>query len=152
MIAKWLLLWFLALVSQAQTPVSEDGFTPQERSKLAQQQKIDGRIKVYQSATERTKSALAAKLRQQEYASVPEILQSWDRLLTLSLQDIDQSIVDRRKKSNALIRYEIQLRKAISDIQAQKTAAPVEIFDQLDAWLKRADEVRRKLVDILFPT
>jgi hypothetical protein len=152
MIAKWLLLWFLALVSQAQTPVSEDGFTPQERSKLAQQQKIDGRIKVYQSATERTKSALAAKLRQQEYASVPEILQSWNRLLTLSLQDIDQSIVDRRKKSNALIRYEIQLRKAISDIQAQKTAAPVEIFDQLDAWLKRADEVRRKLVDILFPT
>jgi predicted phage-related endonuclease len=152
MIAKMLLLWFLAQVSPAQIPVSEDGLTAQEQGKLAEQKKIDGRIKVYQSATERYKSALVAKLKQQEYASVPEILQSWNRLLTYSLQDIDKSIVDRRKKSKALIRYEIQLRKAISDIQARKTAAPVEVFDQLDTWLKQADQVRRKLVDIIFPT
>jgi hypothetical protein len=44
------------------------------------------------------------------------------------------------------------LRKAISEVQAIKTAVPVEVFDQLDTWAKQADAIRQKFVGIIFPS
>jgi hypothetical protein len=146
-------LWFLllSLAHAVQNAAPEDGLTAAERTKMAGQQKIDGRIKIYESASQRHKAALSSASQKQDHDSVPEILKSWTSLLNFSFQDIDRSIVDRRKKSKPLIRYEIQLRKAIAEVQALKTAAPVEIFDQLDAWAKQADSVRQKFVQIIFP-
>jgi hypothetical protein len=149
---KLLAYLFLTLAPAFQNPAVRDGLTDSERSKLSAQKNIDGRIKVYQSASARHQTALSSALKKQDYGSVPETLQSWSNLLTFSLQDIDQSIVDRKKKSKALIRYEIQLRKEISGVQALKTAAPVEIFDQLDSWAKQADAIRQKFVGIIFPS
>jgi predicted nucleotide-binding protein (sugar kinase/HSP70/actin superfamily) len=149
---KLLVLLFLTLAPALQNPAVQDGLTDLERSKIAGQQNIEGRIKVYQSASERYRTTLFSALKKQDYAPVPQTLESWSNLLTFSLQDIDKSIVNRKKKSKALIRYEIQLRKAISDVQALKTAAPVEIFDQLESWAKQADAVRQKFVQIIFPT
>jgi hypothetical protein len=151
MACKLLVLLFLTLAPAYQDPVVQDGLNDSERSKIAGQKNIEGRIKVYQSASARHQATLSSTLKKQDYASVPQTLESWNNLLTYSLQDIDK-FVDHKKKSKALIRYEIQLRKAISEVQSLKTAAPVEIFDQLDSWAKRADAIRQKFVGIIFPS
>ncbi len=133
-----------------QTSEPADGLAPLERSRLLKEQKIDNRIKIYQGASERYRMTVTTGIKKQDYTGLPAMLQSWMNLLDESLKDIDASI-NRKKKSKALIRYEIQLRKSINDVQAFRTSAPVEVFDQFDSWLTRAEEVRKKFVDIIFP-
>lgn len=149
----WSLILLLGFAAQQgnQSQEAADVFTPAEKSDLARSTKIDGRIKVYQAASQRFRSTLEAEMGKHDYSAVPETLQSWAELLKISLKDIDQSITNRKKKSGALKNYEIRLRKSISDVQAYKTTVPVEVIDQFDAWQTHAEDVHQKLVDILFP-
>jgi hypothetical protein len=149
----WSLILLLGFsIGQAnQSSDVPDVFTPAEKVDLAKSAKIDGRIKVYQAASQRFRSSLEAEMAKHEYSPVPETLQSWAQVLKISLKDIDQSITNRKKKSGALKNYEIRLRKSITDVQAYKTAVPVDMIDEFDNWLKQAEDVHQKLVDILFP-
>jgi hypothetical protein len=70
-------------------------------------------------------------------------------LLESSLEDVKGSTA-RKDKSRALIRYEIHLRKAIGNVQELKHKASADQFDDLEAWLTRAEEIHRKFVDMLF--
>ena len=139
-----------SMLQVRQAPESSDWLTPLERSRLLIEQKIDNRIKIYRSASERYKTSVAAAVKKQEYAALPAVLQSWTNLLDASREDIDASI-NRKKKSKTLKNYEIQIRKSINDLQAFRTSVPVEIFDQFESWLNRAERVRSSFVDILFP-
>jgi hypothetical protein len=139
-------------VAQAnQAPEPADGLTPAETTQLAKEQKIDGRIKVYLAASERHRAAISTEMAKHQYPEIPNKLQSWEQLLKTSLKDIDASITNRKKKSKTLIRYEIQLRKSITEAQAYKTNVPVDVIDPFDAWLNQAEDVHQKFVDILFP-
>jgi hypothetical protein len=149
----WSLILLLGFaVQQAkQAPEATDVLTPAERSQMAKATKIDGRIKVYQAASERFKAKLANEMAKRDYSAVPDTLQLWAQLLKISLKDIDASITNRKKKSGALKNYEIRVRKSITDVQAYKTAVPVDVIDQFDTWLAQAEDVHQKFVDILFP-
>lgn len=146
-----LLLLSFAVRQSGQAPDTADVLTPAEKAQLAKATKIDSRIKVYQAASERYKTAVAGEMAQHDYSSIPGTLQPWAQLLKMSAQDIDASITNRKKKSGALIRYEIQLRRSITEMQAYKTAVPVDVIDQFDAWMAQAESVHQQFVDILFP-
>ena len=146
-----ILLFSFAVQQVNQPPEAPDLFTPAERSQLAKSTKIDGRIKVYQAASERFRTGLESEMTKHNYSAIPDTLKSWAQLLKISVKDIDESITNRKKKSGALKNYEIRVRKSISNAQAYKTAVPVDIIDQFDAWLAQAEDVHQRLVDILFP-
>ena len=148
-----LLVLALTFVAQqpVQTPDAPEVFTPAEKAQLARAGKIDGRIKIYQTASERYKAAVAGQMAKHDYASVPGTLALWSQLFTMSAKDIDASITNRKKKSGALIRYEIQVRRSITDMQAFKTAVPVDVIDHFDEWLAQAESVHQLFVDVLFP-
>ena len=141
----------LILVVLAQTSASETGtcLLPNEQTRLKTEQKLDNRIKIYQTASTRCQSSFDYAAASADAASVPGILERWMRLLEISLQDIEAH-ADRRRKSKALIRYEIHLRKALSDLEDFKMKFPYEEMQQISAWTTKADGIRRKFVDILF--
>jgi hypothetical protein len=148
----WLLMLFFGLMPQAGSiaPPSDDGLTAVEREQLRKEQKIDNRIKIYDNASTRLLKTLEGAVLKEDFQSAPATLKAWTTLLTMSLNDIDQN-ESRKKKSKNLIRYEIHLRKAISDVQGFKIRAPADQENTFDSWLNKAEEIRKKLVDILFP-
>jgi hypothetical protein len=135
--------------SQATAPL--DPLTPAEKSRLEAEPKVDDRIKIYQTASERFRSTLQTQIKEHEFETLQGLLDSWLQLLETSAKDIDTSITNRKKKSKALIRYEIQLRRSISDVQGYKTTVPVDVFDAFEAWAKQAENIHQTFVDILFP-
>ncbi len=152
MLMHLLLLLALGFGLQAAnpSPASGDGLTSAEKDQLQKEQKIDNRIKIYEAASTRLFKTLEAQVLKDEFQSVPGTLKEWTSLLDLASKDIDSN-ASRKKKSKALIRYEIQLRKSLADVQGFKIRAPVDQQDEFDAFLSHAEEIRKKFVDILFP-
>ena len=148
----WLLTLFFGLIMQAGSlPLpADDGLTAAESQQLHKERKIDNRIKIYDNASRRLLKTLEAAMLKEDFQSGPATLKAWTTLLTMSFEDIYEN-ANRKKKSKNLIRYEIHLRRAISDVQGFKIRAPVDQQDTYDAWLKKAEEIRKKFVDILFP-
>jgi len=110
---------------------------------------LDNRVKIYHEASTRCQNSLTANLRSQDPQPAGTQLKSWMSLLESSLEDVKGSTA-RKDKSRALIRYEIHLRKAIGNVQELKHKASADQFDDLEAWLTRAEEIHRKFVDMLF--
>lgn len=148
----WSLILIFGLMMQASSlpPSADDGLTAVEKEQLQREMKIDNRIKIYESATIRMFKTLKAAVLKDDFQPVPATLEAFTTLLDLAANDIDRN-ESRKRKSRALIRYEIQLRKIISDVQGFKIRAPVDQQDAFDAWLNRAEEIKKKLVDIIFP-
>ena len=84
-----------------------------------------------------------------ESEAVPGILKLWTSLLNESLEDIEASLKEE-KKPKRLKKYEIQLRKAIKDMEDYKISASVDLTDDFEAFLDRAETVRKRFVEILF--
>ena len=149
---QWTLLLFFALLSQAAGPPSalNQGLTPAERDALQRERKIDNRIKIYDEASERLSKSLESLVVKDGFQSVPDVLESWRNVLELAAKDIEEN-ASRKNKSKALIRFEIRLRKEIANAQDFRIRAPVDQQDVFDAWLSRAEEIRKEFVDILFP-
>ncbi len=139
-------------LEQARTPIERwpaGWLTPAEISQVEKAVKTDARIKVYESASKRHRDSLHASAKKGDFTDVPARLKAWLGLLEFSLKDI-QANANPKKKSKALIKYEIQLRKAILDVQAIKIQATVEHQEAFDSFLAGAEAVRKKFVDILF--
>jgi hypothetical protein len=138
------------LLIQSNDAASPDGFSIAERLQLSSKIKIEDRIKIYQSASDRYRKSVQQAAGKQEFQRIPDILRSWTSVISKSLADISQNI-DRKKKSNALIKFEIQLRKSIVDIRSVRIRAAVEDQESYDDWISHAEKVRAQFVDILFP-
>jgi hypothetical protein len=123
--------------------------TPAEKSLLERESDIDARIRIYETASLRFQKSLQAALKQPEIEELLEDLESWVKMLSASLEDIESN-VNRKKKSRALIRYEIQVRKTVGDLQDARPNIPVESQKKFDSYLGRADVMRKTFVDILF--
>ncbi len=131
-------------------PQPDDGLTAAEREQLQKQQKLDGRIKIYAIASKRLFKTLEAQVLKEDFQSDLATLKTWAALLDLASKDIGEN-ASRKKKSKALIRYEIELRKALGDVQGFKIRAPVDQQDAFTAFLEHAERIRKGFVDILFP-
>jgi hypothetical protein len=141
---------FLGPVSiQAVQLPGPDGLTPAERSTLEKEAKIDSRIRVYEAASTRFHKSVRSAVQKQEFEIVEEDLNSWIKVLSASLEDIEAN-VNRKKMSRPLIRFEIHLRKAFLDLQDLKHKAPLEEQEKIETWLGRADGIRNSFLNILF--
>jgi hypothetical protein len=147
----------LVFVVNAVTPQSQPTalwlrqniLTPLEKSQLEAEDKIENRIRTYGLASARLHKLIEGAVLREDSQKLAENFECWSDLLAGSLRDIEK-YVERKKKSKALIRYEIQLRKSISDITELKIKVTLEEQKAFDAWLEQAEEIRRKFVDILF--
>jgi|WetSurMetagenome_2_1015567.scaffolds.fasta_scaffold159297_2 hypothetical protein len=145
------LLLLVALLLQADNSATPgDGFSVAERLQLNSKSKIEDRIKIYESVSSHYHKSVEQAADRQNFEGIPAILQFWTTVLTKSLDDISQN-VDRKKKSNALIKFEIQLRKSIVDMRDVRIKAAVDDQDHYDDWIAHAEGVRKQFVDILFP-
>jgi len=126
-----------------------DGLTPTERSTLEKEGKIDSRIRVYEAASTRFHKSVRSAVQKQEFEIVEEDLNSWIKVLSASLEDIEAN-VNRKKMSRPLIRFEIHLRKAFLDLQDLKHKAPLEEQEKIETWLGRAEGIRSNFLNILF--
>ncbi len=146
----WLLCALLVLVPRPlDSQIPEDGLNPTEKAQLEKEEKIDNRIKIYEGASTRWHGAIRRGVSTNDYNGIPEIMKAWTSLLTASLKDIDEHM-QRKKKSRALIQYEIQLRKEITEMQDFKLKAPLELQEDFEQWMANAEDVHKKFVDILF--
>jgi hypothetical protein len=136
-----------AVLASAQE--SSDPLTPLERSRLEKEEKIDNRIRIYETVSTRWMRSVNSLVQIQEFDELPATLEAWSELLSLSARDVEKA-VNRKKKSRALIRYEIHLRQAIGEIRDLRHRIPVHHQDAIDAWVNRAAEIRKRLLDILF--
>jgi hypothetical protein len=126
-------------------------FTEKEAVKLEKEaDDIEERIKVYRKASERMMKSLLKAVSKKEFQMIPDSLSSWTTLLAESLNDIEANLERKKKKSKPLIKYEIQVRKAIKDIRDFKTRAPVQQQDIINRSLDRSESVRARMVEILF--
>ena len=83
----------------------------EEKARINRAQSVDDRIKVYHSASKRMQQSVDAAVSSNDFSGVPDALKLWVALLSGSLEDIEANL-KTKKKSKALIRYEIQVRKA----------------------------------------
>lgn len=149
-IASSIILALLLFLQPSKIPsFGEDVFNPKEKAGLANANSLDDRIKVYEAASRRTLKMLRETARQDKSNTVPDILKTWTSLLTGSLEDISANSKSK-KKSKKLIKYEIQVRKAINDIQDLKVKASIEHQDAYDSCIDQAETIRKKFIDILF--
>ena len=140
------------LIAQATTPTTFpnlDCLLAAEKTRLQTETKLDNRIKIYDMASARCENALKGSLQNQDLQAVPAELDSWMKLLEASLKDIEGSAA-RKDRSHALIRYEIHLRKSISNVQELKLKASADQIDSFETWLTRAEEIHKRFVDMLF--
>jgi hypothetical protein len=147
----WPVTFLLSMLLQAASPPSalDNVLNPEEKARIERETKIDGRIKVYESASTRIQKTLQTAVSEEEFQAVPDSLKLWTALLSGSLQDIEANL-KTKKKSRALINYEIQVRKAISNTQSYKLKAPVEQQETFDSCISQAESVRKRFVEILF--
>ena len=136
--------------SQSATPwLRQNILTPLEKSQLEAEDKIENRIRTYALASARVHKLIEGAVLRDDLEKLAENFECWSDLLASSLKDIEK-YVERKKKSKALIRYEIQLRKSIADITELKVRVALEEHKLFDSWLDQAEGIRRKFVDILF--
>jgi len=121
-----------------------------EKSKIERANGIERRIKIYQTASVRIQRTIREAVSKEEFQTVPGNLKIWTSLLSESLKDIEAKLNAKKKKSRALINYEIQLRKAITATKGFKIRAPVDQQDIFDSNIAQAETIRKRFVQILF--
>jgi len=130
-------------------PVAGEVFNSAEKAQLENAKNIEQRIKVYTATSRRIQQTLETSVDKEDFRTVPENLTLWIALLSKSLEDVEANLKSK-KKSGALIKYEIQLRKSITNTTSLKIRAPVDQQDLFDSCISQAETVRRKFVAILF--
>lgn len=147
----FLLLLDLSAAAFPAAPAADGSlFSPAESARLAGAKSLDDRIKVYESASGRMRETIEKLARREAFGAIPDALETWTSLLGQSLEDIRAHTPPGRKKSKRLIRYEIQVRKAVAGMKELKIKSPVELADAFDTFLARAESVRKEFIDILF--
>ena len=129
----------------------EGTFTDKEQKKIEKNQDdLKERIEVYKDASVRMQKKLRKDIRAKNFSPVPDYLKTWTSLLSGSLKDIEANLNPDKKRPKALIKYEIEIRKAVNDLKDYQLRAPVEQQDAFDLCIAEADTIRGKIVDILF--
>ena len=121
-----------------------------KRFRVEKERDINDRIKVYTEASKRIQERLVKASSKRQFESVPRELELWTALLANSYKDIKTNI-NPEKKSKNLIKFEIQVRKSLDDLEDYKIKAPIDQQDAFDACLSQAEEIRKKFVEIIFP-
>ncbi len=145
------LLAMFPFTVQAPTSVPAQGcLTANESAQLEKGPKVESRLKTYASASNRFHNSLVSSASANQTDAVPPLLKCWLEVLNAAAADIDSNL-ERKKKSRTLREFEIQLRRAILDVQNYKIKAPVEQQDQIDDWIAKAEKIHERFMSFLFP-
>ena len=148
-----LILVALGLVGQASSappaPGALESLTATEKGQLEREPNVDNRIRVYEAANLRFQKQVEGEFQNDEFDRIPPQLGAWTEMLETSRKDVEAN-ANRKKKSRAVIRYEIQLRKTISEVKNLALKATADHQKYLEDWLNSAERVRKSLVDVLF--
>ncbi len=137
-------------ILQAAAPSFTEGIlNPKETRQLERATKIEQRIKVYETASKRMQQTVHSLAADGKFSQINETLRLWNVLLTGSLEDIETNL-KTKKKSRALIRYEIQVRKALAAAQDYRNSIQPEDMEEFDACLANAEKIRKRLVEVIF--
>jgi hypothetical protein len=148
---RFLALALSVIIQGGSVPSFEGGIlNPKEKTQLEKANSVDRRIKVYTAATKRIDKSLREAVSKGQFETVAADLKLWTSLLSKSLEDIEANLKSK-KKSRDLIKYEIQVRKTLSNLQDYRIQAPIEQQEEFDSCLAEAEAIRQKFVDILFP-
>jgi len=139
----------LFLLAGAVAAFPDGILSPAEKLRIEGESKVENRVKVYEAASVRIQRAIQAAISKDEFGTVPENMELWTTLLEHSLKDIETNLKSK-KKPRPLIKYEIQVRKAIAATQKSKIRAPVGQQDVFDSCVARAAAVHKRLVELLF--
>jgi hypothetical protein len=143
-------LFLYAFLQAASVPLLEgNALNAEEKARISKAQSVDDRIKVYHSASERMQQSIDAAVSKNDFSGVPDDLKLWVALLSGSMEDIEANL-KAKKKSKALIRYEIQVRKANAAFRGYETKAPLDQQDAIDVQITSAEIIRKQLIDIIF--
>jgi hypothetical protein len=134
---------------QPPPPAKQEPLTATEKGQLGREAGLDGRVRVYETANARLGREVQGEIQQGNVEPITVRLEAWSDLLEMSLKDIETN-ANRKRKSRAVIQYEIQIRKCIADMHGVALKAPSECQKQIEDWLGSAERVRKRLVDILF--
>jgi len=149
LVSQWLFLAAL-VIPQGTAPTFTEGIlNAKETGQLARATKVEERIKVYETASKRMQQTVHALAANEKFSQINETLRLWDALLTGSIEDIEANL-KTKKKSRALIRYEIQVRKALTAAQDYRNSIPPEQMEEFDAYLANAEKIRKRFVKIIF--
>jgi len=144
-----LLIFFL---QSGYTPSFPEGtFTGKEKKKIEKNQdNLEERTEVYRDACVRILKQLRKDIAQNDYPVIPDRLKTWTTLLSESLKDIEANMNPDKKKPKDLMKYEIEIRKAINDLKDYQLRAPAGQQDVFERCISEADTIHGKIVDILF--
>jgi hypothetical protein len=143
-----LALWFQENVPPVAL-LASDCLNASEKKRLSAEDKIDGRVKVYRDISERFHETVESDVGKQSFNEASSLVRCWMDVVASSLKDIETNI-NRKKKSGALINYEIQLRKSIVDMGDARLKVPYQQQGDFESWLTQAKAAHTKFVDILF--
>jgi hypothetical protein len=127
-----------------------DIFTDTESKKLEKERDVNDRIKIYTNASKRIQKRLNRAASKGEFSSVPNDLKLWIELLAKSLEDIETNLMPGKKSKN-LIKYEIQVRKSLADMEDYRIGAPFEQQDAFESSIRQAGDIRQRFVALIFP-
>ncbi len=140
----------MAVQSERIPSFDDDVLSSGEKIQMEKADSVDRRIKIYTEASKRIQKNLQEAVSVNNFLFVPAYLKKWTRLLVRSLEDIEANLKPEKKNKN-LIKYEIQVRKSLEAIRDYRMQAPVEQQDAFDSCLARAESVRKKFVEKIFP-
>ena len=152
MILNSVLILALSVLPQVDwdSSIQAEIFTAREIKKLEKERNVNDRIKIYTNASKRIQKKLHDAASRNQFHSVPGDLELWTTLLSKSYEDIKANL-NPRKKSKNLIKFEIQVRESLADIGDYRLKAPIEQQDAFNTCLTKAESIRKKLVEIIFP-
>ncbi len=145
-------LLIVLLLQAAEVPAfPENLFTAKEKKKLEKNlDDLEERVEVYRDASVRIYKSIEKEVSDNNYGAIPPRLKTWVVLLSESLKDIETNIDPKDRKMKDLIKYEIQIREAIHDLEDFKLRAPAEQLEVFESCIREADEARGQIVKLLF--
>lgn len=153
MVVLPLISLFVGLLLQAggEPAFPDNLFTPKERQKLQKNpDDLEERIEVYRDASARIFKGIGKEISADNYGAVPAKLKIWIVLLSESLKDIKATVDPKKKRLKDLIKYEIQIREALHDLEDFKLRAPPGQQDLFESLIRQADDAHGEMVKILF--
>ena len=142
-------VFLLILAQSLGAGAAPAALTAAERTQLDRETNLDRRVRIYEAASQRLLRQVQGEFKSEEYERVAATLEAWQEVILASRKEVEAK-ANPKRKSRAVIQYEIQLRKAISEVRDLALRAPTELEDPFRTWLEKAEEARKSMVDVLF--
>jgi hypothetical protein len=143
-------IFWLSLVLQTAVLSTNEFLTADEQNRFDKATEVEGRIKIYHSALKRIQETIETAAAKDDFEKVPETLKRWTSILVKSCDDIETNL-KKKKRSRALIKYEIDIRQSIEQNKKIKYKAPFEQLELFNSYIAEAEAVRKRLLKVLFP-